>query len=108
MFGLRPLLLLALGGFGAVFAARWGRDIARQRALGQKAKADGDDPSGASTRPGLPSWPQTGVGLVTTVVLFFLTDFDKKKENSHSARARWTLTLTPLENGGGLLLHGRF
>jgi uncharacterized membrane protein YfcA len=65
MFGLRPLLLLALGGFGAVFAARWGRDIARQRALGQKAKADGDDPSGASTRPGLPSWPQTGVGLVT-------------------------------------------
>ena len=65
MFGLRPLLLVALGGFGAVFTARWGRDIVRKRSLGPETESGGDDEGGASTRPGLPSWPQTGIGFVT-------------------------------------------
>jgi uncharacterized membrane protein YfcA len=65
MFGLRGLLLVALGGFGAVFTALWGRDIARKR--GQPARPDDadDEQSHPSSRPGLPSPVQTAVGFVT-------------------------------------------
>jgi len=68
MFGLRPLLLIALGGFGAAFTALWARDIAKKRRLaaqgGEQAKSEDDgDPS--STRPGLPSPAQTAIGFVT-------------------------------------------
>jgi uncharacterized membrane protein YfcA len=66
MFGLRPLLLIALGGFGAAFTALWARDIANRRREGAESAADGpendDDP--ASTRPGLPSPAQTAIGFV--------------------------------------------
>jgi uncharacterized membrane protein YfcA len=65
MFGLRPLLLLALGGFGAVFTVLWGRDIARKRARPPQAGSAGDEEGGAATRPGLPSLPQAGIGFVT-------------------------------------------
>jgi uncharacterized membrane protein YfcA len=73
MLGLRPLLLIALGGFGAAFTALWGRDIARRRRLdalspsplpdGERVSGDDADPS--STRPGLPSPAQTAIGFVT-------------------------------------------
>jgi uncharacterized membrane protein YfcA len=68
MLGLRPLLLIALGGFGAVFTARWGRDMVRKRAQPREAQGAGqdqEDDSDASTRPGLPSLVQTAVGFVT-------------------------------------------
>ena len=65
MFGLRSLLLIALGGFGAVFTALWGRDIARKRAQPPEAGASSDDPDAASCRPGLPSPAQAAVGFVT-------------------------------------------
>jgi len=69
MFGLRALLLIALGGFGATFTALWGRDIARRRRSeartsgGEGSAKDDEDPS--STRPGLPSPAQTAIGFVT-------------------------------------------
>jgi uncharacterized membrane protein YfcA len=73
MLGLRPLLLIALGGFGAAFTALWGRDIAKRRRLdalspnplpdGERVSDDDEDPS--STRPGLPSPAQTAIGFVT-------------------------------------------
>jgi uncharacterized membrane protein YfcA len=63
MFGLRPLLLVALGGFGAVFTALWGRDIAKRRAHAPEAKAPDED--AASSRPGWPSPVQTFIGFVT-------------------------------------------
>jgi uncharacterized membrane protein YfcA len=66
MFGLRPLLLLALGGFGAVFTARWGRDITRKRqAHGESGQPADLDENHASVRPGLPSPVQTAIGFVT-------------------------------------------
>jgi uncharacterized membrane protein YfcA len=65
MFGLRTLLLLALGGFGAVFSALWGRDIARKRARPPLAQAAVGDENDAATRPGLPSPIQTAIGFVT-------------------------------------------
>ena len=49
MFGLRTLLLLALGGFGAVFSALWGRDIARKRARPPLAQAAVGDENDAAT-----------------------------------------------------------
>jgi len=65
MFGLRPLLLLALAGFAAVFSALWSRDIARKRAR-PDADADTDgEPARAATRPGFPSAVQTGIGFLT-------------------------------------------
>lgn len=64
MFGLRAILLLALGGVGALFTALWGRDIARKRtAAAPQAVGPNDAP--AATRPGLPSAVQTGIGFVT-------------------------------------------
>ena len=65
MFGLRALLLIALGGFGAVFTALWGRDIARQRVRPPEAEASSGDLHDASSRPGWPTPAQTGVGFVT-------------------------------------------
>jgi uncharacterized membrane protein YfcA len=65
MFGLRTLLLLALGGFGAVFSTLWGRDIARKRARPPLAQAAVGDENDATTRPGLPSPVQTAIGFVT-------------------------------------------
>lgn len=69
MLGLRPLLLIALGGFGAVFTALWGRDIARKRAaraqMPGESHAIEEDEDDASTRPGLPSLVQTAIGLLT-------------------------------------------
>ena len=65
MFGLRPLLLVTLAGFGAVFTALWGRDIARKRARPQGpggGEADLDHPS---ARAGFPSTAQTAIGFVT-------------------------------------------
>ena len=63
MFRLRWLLLIALGGFSAVFTALWGRDIAKRRARAPEVDAPDDDD--ASTRPGLPSSLQTFIGFVT-------------------------------------------
>ena len=66
MFGLRPLLLLALSGFGATFTALWGRDIARKRAAQPAGEpSPGDDEHHDGSRPGLPSLAQTAVGFVT-------------------------------------------
>jgi uncharacterized membrane protein YfcA len=65
MLGLRPLLLLALSGVGAVFTALWGRDIARKRIQGPSTPATPLDDDAASTRPGLPSGIQTLIGFVT-------------------------------------------
>jgi len=73
MFGLRPLLLIALGGFGAAFTALWARDIARRRESGSPSPRplpDGERVSEdaaeiSSTRPGLPSPAQTAIGFVT-------------------------------------------
>ena len=81
MFGLRTLLLIALGSFGAVFSALWGRDIARKRgpasaplpsgerpppsaAAGEGAAGEGSEED-TSGRPGLPSPALTAVGFVT-------------------------------------------
>jgi uncharacterized membrane protein YfcA len=69
MFGLRPLLLVALGGFGAAFTALWARDIAKKRRQpaqdgeAQATSTGDEDPS--SSRPGLPSPAQTAIGFVT-------------------------------------------
>jgi uncharacterized membrane protein YfcA len=71
MFGLRPLLLIALGGFGAAFTALWGRDIAKRRSLAahdgeaQALSENEEHPSSTCTRPGLPSPTQTAIGFVT-------------------------------------------
>jgi uncharacterized membrane protein YfcA len=65
MFGLRPLLLLALAGFGAVFSAVWGRDLSRRRAKGNAADPAGAPEDAAAQRPGRPTLPQTGIGLLT-------------------------------------------
>ncbi len=46
-------------------------------------------------------------GLVTSVVLFFLTDFDRDEEEAPKS-AHWILVPTPATNGGGLVLEGRF
>ncbi len=68
MFGLRPLLLIALGGFGAAFTALWARDVAKRRR--QPAEDDGtgtdrsDDEDPVSTGPGPPSLSQTVLGFV--------------------------------------------
>jgi uncharacterized membrane protein YfcA len=77
MLGLRSLLLIALAGFGAVFTALWGRDIARKR--GQAARDAGrqaesqaafpvsssEDEESSATLPGLPSPAQTAIGFIT-------------------------------------------
>jgi hypothetical protein len=47
-------------------------------------------------------------GLVTTVVLFFLTDFKHSEAEASRASARWRLTPAPLSNGGLLVLDRRF
>ena len=73
MFGLRPLLLIALGGFGAAFTAVWARDIARRRESGSPSpsplpdeeRVSEDAAELSSTRPGLPSPAQTAIGFVT-------------------------------------------
>ena len=59
--------MLTLAGFGVVFTALWGRDIARKRA---RVALDGAGPAGdgneaAATRAGLPSPVQTAIGFVT-------------------------------------------
>lgn len=69
MFGLRAILLLALGGVGALFTALWGRDIARKRAARATASV-ADDDAPAATGPGLPSPVQLGIGFVTDFVDF--------------------------------------
>ena len=77
MLGLRSLLLIALGGFGAVFTVLWGRDIARKRGqiardAGRQAESQAPGPVSASedegtsaTFSGLPSPAQTAIGFVT-------------------------------------------
>jgi len=84
MLGLRPLLLIALGGFGAAFTALWGRDIAKRRRTAPSDFSSEPLPQGemsprsalvgegaedhenhSSTRPGLPSATQTAIGFVT-------------------------------------------
>jgi uncharacterized membrane protein YfcA len=72
MLGLRSLLIVALGAFGVVFTARWGRDIARKRGPAVRDQADANSPASAddqdgtsATRPGLPSLAQTAIGFVT-------------------------------------------
>jgi uncharacterized membrane protein YfcA len=66
MFGLRPLLLFALACFGSVFTARWGLDFARRRkAMKVDVGAAGREEDHASTRPGLPSPAEAGIGFVT-------------------------------------------
>jgi hypothetical protein len=47
-------------------------------------------------------------GLVTTVVLFFLTDFKHSEAEASRASARWRLTPAPLSNGGLLVLDRGF
>jgi len=61
---LRQLLLLALAGFGSVFTALWGRDIARRRKSKRDGAVAGNDEH-ASERPGLPSPGQTAIGFIT-------------------------------------------
>jgi uncharacterized membrane protein YfcA len=68
MFGLRALLFVALTGFGAVFTALWGRDIARKRtqAASEESSIGATDKEDvAACRAGWPSLAQTGVGFVT-------------------------------------------
>ena len=67
MLGVRALLMLALAGFGAVFTALWGRDIARKRARAGVAEdaAAGKGTEVTATRAGLPSLVQTAIGFVT-------------------------------------------
>jgi Sulfite exporter TauE/SafE. len=59
--------MLTLVGFGAVFTALWGRDIARRRAraVADKDGTPGDRTEAAATRAGLPSPAQTAIGFVT-------------------------------------------
>jgi uncharacterized membrane protein YfcA len=59
--------MLTLGGFGAVFTALWGRDIARKRARGtaDRDEAARDSAEASATRAGLPSLAQTAIGFVT-------------------------------------------
>jgi uncharacterized membrane protein YfcA len=59
--------MLTLAGFGAVFTALWGRDIARKRTqgTGDRNKAVGDSSEAAAQRAGLPSLAQTSIGFVT-------------------------------------------
>jgi Sulfite exporter TauE/SafE. len=59
--------MLTLGGFGAVFTALWGRDIARKRTQGTRDRdaAAGDNSEAAAMRAGLPSLAQTSIGYVT-------------------------------------------
>jgi uncharacterized membrane protein YfcA len=67
MLGVKWLLMLALGGFGAVFTALWGRDIARRRA-GNRSDQTGpaaDTSEANALRAGLPSLVQTAIGFVT-------------------------------------------
>jgi uncharacterized membrane protein YfcA len=59
--------MLTLGGFGAVFTALWGRDIARRRA-GGRFDQNGPAADASETnalRTGLPSPVQTAIGFVT-------------------------------------------
>jgi uncharacterized membrane protein YfcA len=59
--------MLTLAGFGAVFTALWGRDIARKRkqGSGDAEAAAGDSSEAAAMRAGLPSLAQTSIGFVT-------------------------------------------
>lgn len=61
MLDLRSLLFVALGGFGAVFSALWGRDIARRR---RESSHDASIDNSAS-RPGWPSLGHTSIGFLT-------------------------------------------
>jgi uncharacterized membrane protein YfcA len=56
-----------LAGFGAVFTALWGRDIARKRARGtaDRDEAARDSAEASATRAGLPSLAQAAIGFVT-------------------------------------------
>jgi uncharacterized membrane protein YfcA len=59
--------MLTLAGFGTVFTALWGRDIARKRTQGTRDRdaAAGDSSEAAAMRAGLPSLAQTSIGFVT-------------------------------------------
>jgi len=65
MPGGRELLMLTLAGFGAVFTAFWGRDIARKRARAGVDASTGDSHEARATRAGLPSLVQTAIGFIT-------------------------------------------
>jgi len=54
--------MIALAGFGSVFTALWGRDIARRR---KATRNDRELGKHRSERPGLPSVVETGIGFVT-------------------------------------------
>jgi len=56
--------MLTLGGFGAVFTALWGRDMARKR-RGAGGATPGDNSEAGATRAGFPSLVQTAIGFIT-------------------------------------------
>jgi uncharacterized membrane protein YfcA len=58
--------MLTLAGFGAVFTALWGRDIARKRrVIVDPGGAASDSAEMTAVRAGLPSLAQTVIGFVT-------------------------------------------
>jgi uncharacterized membrane protein YfcA len=67
MLGLRGLIFITLGGFGALFTGAWGRQLARLRTRPPEA-ADAAEPA---TAPGWPSPVQLGIGLVTNFFDYF-------------------------------------
>jgi uncharacterized membrane protein YfcA len=64
MLGLRVLLLLVLGGFGAAFSFVWGRDTARKRRQ-TLAGQGSEEASHPAALPGLPTPGQVAIGLLT-------------------------------------------
>jgi uncharacterized membrane protein YfcA len=62
MLGLRVLLLVILGGFGAVFTFLWGRDFTHRR---KQPSSASEDESHASALPRWPTAGQSAIGLVT-------------------------------------------
>jgi hypothetical protein len=47
-------------------------------------------------------------GVVTSVVLFVLTDFDTGEKSAAQRSRRWFLAPAPLRSGGALVVEGRF
>ena len=57
--------------------------------------------------PGVPA-VSDAAGVVTSVVLFILTDFDTDAEDAAHAAKRFKLLPAPLPGGGGLIMEARF
>jgi uncharacterized membrane protein YfcA len=64
VLGLRQVFMIALAGFGAVFTALWGRDIAQRRRITRR-DGEAQDDLHRSERPGLPSAAEASIGFVT-------------------------------------------